>query len=94
MDKEMIVENINWTALFLSKARVTDNPAGDIVEDMKADTRSPRYRDGLPRLFRDADHVRSYLWSRNACQEAIDAVPEFWRRYSAWMKKNGDETAL
>jgi hypothetical protein len=61
---------------WLVKARVTDDLAGDLVSDLRSDSR-------LPAGIKSAEELRSYLRSRGACQEALDAVLIVWKRYES-----------
>lgn len=54
-------------------ARITDDPIGDLIGDLRHD------RD-LPFLFRNIDAMRAHLRNRGACREALAAVPSAWRR--------------
>jgi hypothetical protein len=71
----------HWVKEWLYYARRTDDPAGDLIADLARD------RD-LPPLFRNIDHMRSFLQQRMACREALDAVPIVWRRYNRWLTRN------
>jgi hypothetical protein len=64
---------------WLRVARVTDDPAGDLIADMRADRR-------LPALFPGS--MRAYLKSLNACSGALEAVPIVWRRYQSFLGRN------
>jgi hypothetical protein len=68
----------SWTKTFLRRARVTDDPVGDLISDMRRDPH-------VPRLFGGLRDLRAYLRSRGACPEALAAVPGFHRRYRAWI---------
>lgn len=67
---------------WLARARITDDPEGDFIADMRGE------RD-LPYLFRNIEHMRTYLWLRGACFEAQAAVPGVWRRYDRWLSRHG-----
>jgi hypothetical protein len=73
-------------AAWLSCARVTDNPEGDLIADMRAELR--RGAD-MPGSFRNIVEMRGYLRSRGACREVLAAVPGVWRRYRNWVDRNG-----
>jgi hypothetical protein len=66
---------------WLAKARITGDPAGDLIADMRRDA-------NLPRLFGNIHEMRRYLQGRGACPEAIQTVPAVWRRYRSWMDRN------
>jgi hypothetical protein len=71
----------NFTRNFLAHARVTDDPAGDLIKDMRRDKT-------LPPLFGSIKEMREYLHRRGACLGALEAVPVVWRRYSTWLARN------
>ena len=66
------------TGAWLSQARVTDTPYGDMIADMRRCT-------DLPPLFRSLDHLRFYLRSKGACPEALALAPLVWRKYRRWV---------
>jgi hypothetical protein len=66
------------TREWLAKTRTTDDPAGDLIEDMRRDPR-------LPPLFPNINSMRIYLQTSGACREALQAVPIVWRRYKRWL---------
>jgi hypothetical protein len=61
---------------FLTQAEVTDDPAGDLIADMRSDRDLPDVQ--------DIRAARFYLRDRGACQGAIDALPDVWWRYVKW----------
>jgi hypothetical protein len=61
---------------WLATAIVTDDPTGDLVDDLRRDPRKPAD-------IESAVALRSYLRTRRACREAIAVVPKVWRRYEA-----------
>ena len=63
---------------WLTAARVTDDPAGDLIADMRRDKT-------IPSLFGNIREMRSHLRLRGACPEALAAVPVVWRRYKSWL---------
>lgn len=69
------------TERFLAKARCTEDPAGDLIADMRRDA-------NVPRLFASIGEMRDYLVSRSACREALEAVPVVWRRYRGFLDRN------
>lgn len=73
------------TAAWLSRARITDDPEGDLIADMRAELR--RGAD-IPGLFPNVAAMRAYLRSRGACPEALAAVPGVWRRYRKWLDRH------
>lgn len=73
------------THVWLTRARITDDPEGDLIEDMRSDM---RLGVPIPRLFANAEEMHCYLVSRGACSEALACVPRVWRRYRQWMDRN------
>jgi hypothetical protein len=71
----------NVTKSWLEKSHITDDPAGDLMSDMRRDPT-------LPTFFRNIREMRAYLVSRGACPEALQALPVVWRRYSSWLMRN------
>ena len=67
----------NW----LARARITDDPAGDLIGDLLKDH-------NLPRQIPSLEALQAYLQSRNACHEAIKAGSVVWRRYRRWQDRN------
>jgi hypothetical protein len=65
---------------WVKAARVTDDPAGDFIEDARSDKR-------MPEDFLSLRRLRLYLSIRNACPEAIAAARDAWRRYKGWKKR-------
>jgi hypothetical protein len=65
---------------WLERARVTDDPEGDLIDDIRRD-RNP------PPQFPTLEAMQRYLQSRNACQQAIEAAPIVWRRYRRWQNQ-------
>ncbi len=78
-------EPVTLTAAWLSRARATDDPEGDLIGDMRAELR--RGVD-LPALFPNKAAMFDYLRSRGACREALGAVPGVWRRYRNWVDRH------
>jgi hypothetical protein len=65
---------------WLAASQITDNPAGDLIADMRSDQQ-------LPDFFRSRSQMENYLMRRGACQAALDVVPEVWRRYRNWVDR-------
>jgi hypothetical protein len=59
---------------WLAGARITDDPVGDLIGDMKVDGR-------LPKAFASCDELRSYFSLRGACAAALRQASPAWRRY-------------
>src|SRR6187455_147076 len=72
---------------FVRHARVTHNPAGDLIADMKADRE-------LPDTFAGRERLETYLVLRGACDDAMALVPQVWRRYRSWLARNAGAVAL
>jgi hypothetical protein len=72
----------NVTKTWLATALITDDPAGDLIADMR------REQETMPSLFKNIRDMRAYLVSRRACPEALAAVPAVWRRYSKWLMRH------
>jgi hypothetical protein len=68
------------TKRFVSSARITDDPVGDLIADMRRDP-------NLPRLFPNIKAVREYLRQKNASPAAVAAVPIFWRRFNQFITR-------
>jgi hypothetical protein len=62
------------TKRWLARARITDDPAGDLIADMRRDP-------DVPSRFDSIEAMRSYLHRKGACRAALAAVPLVWRRY-------------
>jgi hypothetical protein len=70
----------NWTAHWLRRARITDDPVGEVIANMRRDP-------DVPPLFQHINEVRSYLRRKGASTEALAAVPILWRRYLNWFRQ-------
>jgi YozE SAM-like fold len=68
----------NWTKNWLAVTRITEDPAGDLIADMRTDP-------NIPHLFSSRDAMRDYVRSKGACRQALAAVPIVWRRYKSWL---------
>ena len=64
---------------FVTTARQTDDPTGDLIGDLRDDRL-------LPDNFKTTDELRALMRLRWACPEAHAAVPEVWKRYRAWQR--------
>jgi hypothetical protein len=65
----------NWTKGWLAKARISDDPEGDLIADMRGDP-------SIPPLFGSADEMRGYIRSKGMVsrsfarrQEGMAAIP-------------------
>jgi YozE SAM-like protein len=65
---------------WLSRAKVTDDPAGDFVTDMRDDRQAPK-------TFASLGDLRAYLRSRRACDGALGAASDAWLRFTTWKKR-------
>jgi hypothetical protein len=70
----------NWTKAFLAKARMTDDPEGDLITDMRSDP-------NIPRLFKNFEEIRGYVRDKGGCPEAVKAVAGVWIRYRRWLDR-------
>lgn len=80
------MSNTILTAVWLTRAHVTDDPEGDLIADMRAELRRGAE---VPALFPNMVSMQDYLRSRGACPEALAAVPGVWRRYRRWVDRHG-----
>jgi hypothetical protein len=69
------------TQAWLAAAQITDDPAGDVIADMRRDP-------DIPALFKNIDAMRDYLRTKGACREALAALPIVWRRHQGWLGRN------
>jgi hypothetical protein len=69
-------------AEWLERARVTDDPEGDFVADMRADMRINSDR---PQTFTSLRALRCYVSLRGGDREVLAAVSAAWRRYRRWL---------
>jgi hypothetical protein len=73
------------TAAWLVRARVTDDPEGDLIADMRSELRRSVE---VPALFPNMAAMRDYLVGRGASREVLAAVPGVWRRYRRWVDQH------
>jgi hypothetical protein len=59
------------TSEWLAKARATDDPAGDLITDMRRES-------DWPGLFKSLEHMRAYFRSRRACPDTGGMVGIFF----------------
>jgi hypothetical protein len=71
----------HYVKAWLKQARITDEPEGDLVTDMRTDPEIPHH---FPTLKRMRDYVR--LKSRGD-RLIMAAVPGVWRRYRKWIRE-------
>jgi hypothetical protein len=71
----------NATTRWLAAARSTNDPAGDLIADMRRES-------DVPPLFANIREMRSYLRKKGACAEAMAAVSIVWRRYRNWLDRH------
>jgi hypothetical protein len=69
---------------WIKLAKFTDDPAGDFIEDTRSVIRANRYP--LPAID-NIEQLRSFLYLRGACIEAIETVPTVWKRYRRWVDR-------
>lgn len=65
---------------FVAQSKAHDNPRGDLVQDLKSDTR-------LPAHFNSWRSFASYLYSRNACEGALASARAYWREYERYQRR-------
>jgi hypothetical protein len=65
---------IDWA---ISKAKRTDDAAGDLIEDLRRDQRV----NGKLKDFTSRQKFVSYLQDHGACDGAIDAANKVWARF-------------
>ena len=61
---------------WLKNAKMSNDPEGDLIYDLKDDSR-------LPRRIASKEQLASYMRTRRACPEALEALDEVWRRFEA-----------
>jgi hypothetical protein len=67
-------------AEWLEHARVTDDPEGDLVTDMRTERELPN--------FTSFESMHSYVrFKSNGDRAVLAAVPGVWRRYEAWCRR-------
>jgi hypothetical protein len=64
---------------FVTRSVSRDNPRGDLVQDLKSDSR-------LPTHFDSWDSFEGYLYSRRACDGALVAARAYWREYKRYQR--------
>jgi hypothetical protein len=73
------------TEQWLRQARITDDPAGDLIADLR--------RDHAVKRFPNIATMRGFVRSRNVvCPQALAAVPIVWRRYRKWLGRRVELT--
>lgn len=69
---------------WLSGAKRTNDPAGDLVDDMRRDRRvNPLFPIDFPNLR----FLQAYLIERGACDGAFFAARVVWRRFARWLAR-------
>jgi hypothetical protein len=79
--KGAIMSETNWTANWLRRTRITNDPAGYVIASMRRDP-------NVPPLFHHIGEMRGYLRRKCAPTEALAAVPTLWRRYADWLARH------
>lgn len=80
----MMVTFADW----LKSAKVTDDPEGDLVHDMRRDP-------DRPPTFTSLRALRRYVGFKSHYDAAVLAsVPGTWRRYQAWRKRQASGVAV
>jgi hypothetical protein len=62
---------------WLAAATITDDPIGDLIDDLRRDGRRSSN-------FSSCADLRRFLREHRACREALRVAPAVWRRYQAW----------
>jgi len=62
---------------WVMRAKITDDPAGDLIGDIRRDTRLWC----RPLDIHSAAELRAHLRFRSACDGALKAAGTVWRRY-------------
>ena len=75
-----VARNISFRTWIMTRARVTDNPAGDFIHDARRDP-------GFPEITRRRQLI-GYLRLRGACEESIQAVDAVWARWRDFQRRN------
>jgi hypothetical protein len=73
---------------WVMRARITDNPAGDLIGDIQRDKRRWK-RAGIdqPPVIKSVGELRSYLHRQGACSAAVETVPAVWKRFQNSMRR-------
>lgn len=61
--------------VYLTRAKVTDDPAGDLIADLR--------RDQLPRILTRRE-LMDHILLRGGCFEAVQAARPLWKRFRRW----------
>jgi hypothetical protein len=78
---EFLIVSTTFNA-WVMRARVTDNPAGDLIGDIQRDTRRwARAGIDQPPLISSVGELSGYLHRQRACSGAVAAVPAVWKRF-------------
>ena len=73
---------------WLYRAVLTDDPAGDLIGDMRMVDEVGRRPVPFDQ-FKSLEALRGYLRWEGACREAIEAAAPVWRRYRIWQNRRG-----
>jgi hypothetical protein len=73
------------TMVWLERARITDDPEGDLIADMRAEMNAGR---AVPDLGDLIGKIHAHLRLRNACEGAHHAVGGVRRRFRRWLDRH------
>ena len=73
-------EPIGFRTWIMTRARVTDNPAGDFIHDARHDPQFPEVR--------TREQLIGYLRLRGACEDPIQAADPVWRRWRDYRRRH------
>jgi len=71
----------NYTRQWLKRAKITDDPEGDLIADMRTDP-------DIPHLFINRKRMRDYVRFKAGDPAILAAVPGVWRRYRKWLRES------
>jgi hypothetical protein len=72
---------ISFRTWIMTRARITDTPAGDFIHDARRDP-------GFPEI-RTRKQLIGYLRLRGACEESIQAAEPVWARWRDFRRRHG-----
>jgi hypothetical protein len=79
------MQRSNWTREFLKRARLTNDPAGDLVADMRV---AMECRKNVPSLFCSKREMEDYVRREGGCDKAIEACSDLWPRYRRFVDRH------
>jgi hypothetical protein len=72
---------------WLAVATITDDPAGDFIDDARRDR-------GFPADVHTLWQLKAYLASRRACIEAVRAAVTVWKRYERETQRRKNDVTV